>query len=228
MKIEDLLKKAQELINYIFLVLGGIASIVSLVLILESKGFRTWGKTHSDAILALLVAAVMVILIQLFFMRSVSGKYQALQALHQSGGSQFTDHDRDLARQILSRMPPAGNLVRWLKGEFNPISIPHDRAQSLLELVGYLEQDVTDFDDTAAAEHLLGLRNSVYKLSEKIEQWTYLEAGATQRIIPVEWKFEDEGRYQLATTEIMSACADSVQAYNRFLRMFTSENLGSS
>ena len=68
----------------------------------------------------------------------------------------------------------------------------------------------------------------MYKLSEKIEQWTYLEAGATQRIIPVEWKFEDEGRYQLATTEIMRACADSVQAYNRFLRMFTSENLGSS
>lgn len=224
MKIEDLLKRAQELINYIFLVLGGIASIVSLVLILESKGFRTWGKTHSDVILALLVAAVMLILVLLFFMQSISGKCRALQSLHQSDGGQFTDHDRELSRQILARMPPVGILVKWLKIEFSPFSIPQDRAQSLLELVAYLDRDGADFEDKVAADSFLGLRRSVSKLSQKIGQWTSLEAGATQRIIPIEWKFEDEKRYQLAAAEIKGARDDSVQAYNRFLRIFTSED----
>jgi hypothetical protein len=224
MKIANMLKRVQELINYIFLVLGGIASIVSLVLILASKGFRAWGKTHSDVILALLVVAVMLILVLLFFMQSINNKYRTLQSLHQSDRSQFTDQDRELARQIRTRMPPAGTMMKWLKIEFNPFSIPQDRAQSLSELREYLDQNVADFDDKAAAKGLLELRASISRLSLKIAQWTSLEAGTAQRIVPIEWIFEDERRYWLAITEIKGACDDSAHAHNRLLLMFTNED----
>jgi hypothetical protein len=217
-----------ELVNHLFTIAGGIVSVVTLIVMLESKGSRHWVKDNPFLLLTLLVAAVAVILLMVNAMQRFNARYRSLSALLPAGDPLPSEHDRQLTREALAELPPGGPLIRWLRQEFVSSAAPQDRVQEFAAAARHLSHDPLDFDDKEMAIDYLRLKTSAGKFSQKLQLWMSLEAGETQRIIPVEWSFDENGKYRLAVTEIEDAHNDLLRAYDRFLHTCQHRGLGTS
>jgi hypothetical protein len=208
--------RAQLIARNLFAVAGGIVSIVTLVVMLTSAGSRHWVKDHPYWMFGGFVVAIVTILVLLNVMQDISARYSELLLLQRADDLRPTDQDKRAMGIFLAHMPPEGILVRWLKKRFIPSAIPLAELGALNEVSQHLSSDPDRFNDPAAAARYLMLTTAVGVLNEKLQRWTSLEAGHTQRIIPIEW--EQGVKYQRAVNEIEDARNSLISAYDEFLR----------
>lgn len=206
-------KQLQQIVSNILAVAGVIVTVVTLIVMLTSEGFRNWVRHNSYWVFGGFVAAVVVILVLLNFMQA---KYAELRRLRSSDTVRRADQDKRAMAVFLARIPPAGVFVTWIKKGFNPSSVPLEKLEALNQLRQYLRSDPASFDDAQVAAGYLALTAAADAFSEKLQRWTSLEAGNVQRIIPVEWKQNE--KYDRAFAEIQDARNDLVVAYDAFLR----------
>jgi hypothetical protein len=206
-------KQLQQIVSNILAVAGVIVSVVTLIVMLMSEGFRNWVRHNPYWVFGGFVAAVVVILALLNFMQA---KYAELRRLRSLDAVRRADQDKRAMAAFLARIPPAGVFIAWIKKGLNPSSVPLEKLAALDELRQYLASDPARFDDPQAAAGYIALTVAADAFSRKLLRWTSLEAGNVQRIIPVEWR--QNAKYDRAFAEIKDAGDGLVVAYDAFLR----------
>jgi hypothetical protein len=209
-------KRVQQVVSNLLAVVGGVVSVVTLVVMLTSAGSRNWVKDHPYWVFGGFVAAIVAILVLLNFMQDINAKYSELRLLQRSDDLRPTDQNKRAIGAFLARIPPGGVFVTWLKKGFSPSSIPLEKLDALNEVTEYLSSDPGRFDDPLAARGYLELIAAAGAFSDKLQRWTSLEAGNAQRIIPIEW--EQGAKYDRAVAEIQDAKDGLIDAYDAFLR----------
>jgi hypothetical protein len=208
-------KRVQQIASNLLAVAGGIVSVVTLVAWLTSAGFRHWVKDNSYWVFGGFATAVVTILVLLNFMQGTNARYAELRRLLRSDALQRADRDRRAMGLFLSRIPPEGAFILWLKKGFNPSSIPLERLDALDEIGQYLSSDPARFEDPLAAAGYRALTTAAGAFSQKLLRWTSLEAGNAQRIIPIEWR--PGAKYDHAVAEIQVAKNGLIESYDAFL-----------
>lgn len=206
-------KRAQQIASKFVAAIGVVISVVTLILMLTSVGFRNWVKLHQYWMLSGLIAAIVVIFVLLNILLDMSTE---LRRLRRSEDLRHIDQDKRASKAVLTRIPPDGALIAWLRTSFNPSLIPGERLSAVKEAHRYLGSDISRFGDPAAAVRYLELKNTAGTLLEILETRTSMEAGNVDRIIPVEWEYGPK-RGQ-AVAEIQDARESFIRAYDAFVR----------
>jgi hypothetical protein len=210
---EIIRKRTQQITNNLVAAIGIVVSVVTLIGMLTSEAFRNWVKDHPYLVLGGLLAAIVVIFALLNIMRDMSAE---LNRLRRSEDLRHAGRDKSAVTAFLTRIPPEGVLVTWLRTGFSPSPIPREQLAALKDAHQYLRSDLSRFGDATAVGRYLDMTDAMGTLIKKIERWTSLEAGNTERVIPVEW---DPGpRHARAVEEIQGARNDFIRAYDAFLQ----------
>lgn len=205
-------KRAQQIGSNFVAAIGVVVSLVTLILMLTSTGLRQWVKLHPYWIVGALIAAIVVIFVLLNVLRDMGAE---LRRLRRSEDSRHSDQDKRSGSAVLTRIPPEGALVTWLRTGFSPSLIPRQRFDALKEADQYLGSDLSRFGDPAVAARYRELKNRAGTLISTLDTWTSMEAGNVDRIIPVEW--EDGSKYTQAVAEIQGAREGFIRAYDAFM-----------
>jgi hypothetical protein len=206
-------KQAQQIVGNLFTAIGIAVSVVTMIAMLTSAGFRDWVKHHPYWVLIALLVAIVVLFVLLNVMRNMRSE---LRRLRRSEESRNTDQDHGALGALLNRIPPEGTLITWLRKDFSPSPIPRQQLDALKQVLQYFGSDPWRFANTAAGASYMELQNAAGALAGKLERWTSLEAGSAERIIPVEW--EDNPKYAQAVEQIRGAAEGFIRAYDAFLQ----------
>jgi hypothetical protein len=206
-------KTAEQIARNFVAAIGIVVSFVTLIGMLTSAGFRNWVKDHPYWVLGGLLVATVLIFALLNIMRAMRAE---LRRLRQSQDLGHIGRDKGAVTAFLTRIPPEGVLVTWLRADFSPSPIPREQLAVLNDAHQYLSSDLWRFGNPEVAARYLKVRDAAGALIEKIERWTSLEAGNAERVIPVEW---DQGPKQArAVAEIQDARQGLIDAYDAFAR----------
>jgi hypothetical protein len=206
-------KLAAQIAGNLLAAAAAVVTVVTLIVMATSAGSRNWVKHDPYWVFTGLIIAIVVILVLLNIMRYMRTQ---LRLLRPSGQPGATDQDGRAIAAVLTRIPPLGELVTWLRTDFRPSPIPRARLDALKQAHQYLAGEPSGFGDPEAAAGYLQVRDTTATLIEKLERWTSLEAGNAERIIPVEW--EQGPKHARAVAEIQGARDGFIRAYDALRR----------
>ena len=195
---------------------GALALIVALMGVLaqvESADVRRFVKHHPAGIYFVLIISIAVIILMCYviyyLVRELRSARQAEQIMR---ASLPTNGDRATSKRILSAIPPSSDVIRWLKLEFNPASLPASSFRSLTKINETLVLGPADFSEEATRAKYEAFLRALSEFLTAIKQETRVDpTGTHHNVVPREW--DDKARYEAAKRMIEKTGQHLVESY---------------
>lgn len=199
-------------------ILGLVVALAPVIALIVAKGMRQFVKQHPYWIYIALVVAVVAIVILSYWIYFLLDKNKALKRSEQNMRASLpTDRDREMARKVVNALPPDGDLMRWLKLDFDATSLPASSVRRLGRASETLALSPVDFTDRVAHDSYEACRSALVQFTTTVKQWTKADARGAELRVPDAWKFDQKSQYEAATGAINHARAHLVESYDALL-----------
>lgn len=204
--------------KYLMSILGFIVALAPVVALIVAKSMRQFVKQHPYYIYAALVITVVVIVILCYWIYFLLGKNRILwQSEQRLRASLPTDGDREMAKVITDALPPEGDLMRWLKLDFDAASLPASSVHNLRRVSESLRLRPVDFTDSVAHDSYQVYRSALDQFAKTVQEWTKADARGAELNVPPTWKFDQQSQYRAATSAIQEARTHLIESYDALI-----------
>jgi hypothetical protein len=201
--------------KFLTALLGLVVLVASVTALIAAKGPRRFAKGHPYLIYASLIISLAIIIVLCYGIYYLYPKYKALRRSEKSlQVPPPTDGDRAMSKRIVSIIPPDGDIMRWLKLDFDAASLPADLVRRLRQVNETLVLSPVDFTDEAAQGRYEAYMLALSQFTGTLAQWTKTDARGEPRL-PNQW--DCRSRYEAATAAIAEAHTQLVTSYDHLM-----------
>ena len=201
--------------KFLIWILGFVVLIAPVIALIAAKGMRQFAKQHPYYIYTSLVIAITIIVSLCYAIYYLLRKNKALRQSEQSMRASLpTEGDRTMSRKIISAIPPEGDLMRWLRLDFDAASLPADSVSNLRQVGETLKLNPVDFTDKAAHDRYEAYISALDQFAATVTKWTRNDARGEPKL-PDQWDRRNE--YEAATRAIQESRTCLVESYDALI-----------
>jgi hypothetical protein len=153
--------------SYIMSAIGAAVSISGFIALVTTRSVRAWVKDHPYPIYLALIVAVLVIAGTLNYAYNLRKRI-----------TEPSDHDRKFYAAALSRLPPNGTVIGWLKRaemtEARITDFPADVVGALDKTIEIFRTQSVGFDDRRVAAAFKSLIGAITSFCQAADRWTFV------------------------------------------------------
>jgi hypothetical protein len=204
------IRMVDRLTSHLLALAGAIVTIASLVALLASESVKTWAKSHGYWIFIAWILTILVAFIVVDYATNRKRK-------------EATQHDRDFVGRLLSRLPPDGPTISWLKYGFISTEIAVKQMEPLDKLNEQLALVVVGLDNREANDAYDQLRDAIGEFERLVTLHLQLTPDYKRFKMP---RMTDE-KFSEARQELLNARGMLLTTYDNFLKICHKNRLDS-
>lgn len=201
--------------KFLMWVLGFVVLIAPVITLIAAKSVRQFARQHPYYFYTLFIIAVTIIISLCYAIYYLLCKNKALRQSEKSlRVSLPTDGDRAMSKKIVNAIPPEGDLMRWLKLDFDAASLPADSVRNLRQAGETLGLSPVDFSDEVAHDKYTVCISALDQFTTTVTKWTKTDARGELKL-PNQWDRKSE--YEAAKSAIQDTRTRLIESYDALI-----------